>query len=927
MAMSEVSDLPTNPELTAALRDCLPSSLGRQCLLGDEIRDPAPCVPHLAALLRAVSSYLPRQVVVPLLANPQPGQVEGWFTHGTVMFADISGFTALSEKLSQLGKEGAEEITAIVNRFFAALLEVTDHYGGDLLKFGGDAMLLFFGGADHALRACLAALRMQETMADLSETHTSQGVFHLRMHIGLGSGPLFMAHLGSEEGMEFTVMGRAMGQMAQAEDQATAGEVFMDSTTHRAVAGQALTGEIREGFCHLVGFREDTPDLGGAPEDPLSTLPPLPTGGDDVLPWITGTVQRIRALELFLPPGLMDKIKLEPERITIGGEYRPVTMFFANFYGIDEIIEELGETRSAEITAILNAHFTTMRRIIARYGGVVNKVDSYAVGHRIMAFFGAPRAHIDDPERTVRAALEMQEAMAAFAELDTSCGFFFLKQRIGVNTGLVFAGNVGSPTRPEYSVMGGAVNLTARLMAVATDGQVLINQSTARQAGDAFLLHEQEPVRVKGISLPVHNYEVLGLQERRARAVHRHPLIGRDAEWQTVHGLTDLALGGETRVLTIAGAVGLGKSRFLEEVTAHWSEEHGALSIGATCPSFGRHTPYLPWLDILRAFFGFDPADSNQVRLEKIEALLVESDPTWRDWTVLIGRLLGLEVEETGLVRALDAQTRQRVIFQVVSGLVEHVAGEQPLLLVVDDLQWADDTSVALVNQVGPPAGGDVGIGRGRPAPAHRPAAAGTVRRGQPAPVGHAVAHHSADATAIERVDPQECPGQPAVHRRGGPLADRELFGSRRGERGLPRPHRSCDRDRDKSGTDRGARHGQPSDHEPHGSAGREQSQRAKGGLGDRQRVRALAAQRHLPLPPGGGGTARAAGCTFTTGTAGRPFPRAPIPLPPHSDPRGGLREFAVRRPAPTAPSHWRVYREPTGRPAGRILGGVGLSL
>ena len=104
----------------------------------------------------------------------------------------------------------------------------------------------------------------------------------------------------------------------------------------------------------------------------------------------------------------MDKIKVEPERIAIGGEYRPVTVLFANFYGIDEIIEQLGEACSAEITAILNAHFTTMGRIIAKYGGVVNKVDSYAVGHRIMALFGAPRAHVDDPERAVRAALEMQ---------------------------------------------------------------------------------------------------------------------------------------------------------------------------------------------------------------------------------------------------------------------------------------------------------------------------------------------------------------------------------------------------------------------------------------------------------------------------------------------------------------------------------------
>jgi class 3 adenylate cyclase/tetratricopeptide (TPR) repeat protein len=703
VAMAEGGDLPAQPELAAALRNYLPSSLERQCLLGDEIKNPHLCAQHLAALLRTISTYLPRQVVAPLLANPEPGKVEGSFSYGTVMFADISGFTAMSEKLSQLGKEGAEEITTIVNRFFATLLEVTDHHGGDLLKFGGDALLVFFGGEGHALRACLAALQMQARMSRFSETSTSQGTFQLRMTIGLGTGPLFMAHLGSEEGMEFAVMGPGLAQMAQAEDKASAGEVFVDAGTYRAIVDQAITDQTQAGFHRLVGLREGAPagtggpDLSGVPADPLAAVPRIPPG-DGVLHWIADTVQRIRALELFLPPGLMDKVKLEPERIAIGGEYRPVTVLFANFYGIDEIIEGLGEARSAEITAILNAHFTTMRRIIARYGGVVNKVDSYAVGHRIMALFGAPRAHIDDPERAVRAALEMQEAMAAFAELNTSCGSFCLKQRIGVNTGLVFAGNVGSLSRQEYSVMGDEVNLTARLMAVAAEGQVLISQSTARQSSGAFLLHEQEPVRVKGKSLPVHNYEVFGLQERRIR--ERRPLIGRDEEWQAIHELTDLGLSGKTHVLTIVGDVGLGKSRLLDEVVAHWTEEHGALSISATCPSFGRHTPYQPWLDLLRALFGFNPADSNRVKLEKIETLLQEIDPTWHDWTVLIARLLGLDVEETDLVRALDAQTRQRTIFRVVTGVVDHVASEQPLLLAIDDLQWADDTSVELVNQV-----------------------------------------------------------------------------------------------------------------------------------------------------------------------------------------------------------------------------------
>ena len=685
-------------ELVAALHNYLPSSLERQCFLGDEIKAPKLCAEHLAVLLRAISTYLPRQVVAPALAHPEPGKVEGYFTCGTMMFADISGFTAMSEKLSRLGKEGAEEITAIVNRFFAALLEVTEHYGGDLLKFGGDALLVFFGGQAHALRACRAALQMQATMNRFSETSTSQGTFRLQMTIGLGAGPLFMANLGSKEKLEFTVMGRAMAQMAQAEDLASAGEIFIDAETNRTLAGRVITDKERDDFHQLVGFQVGVPDRLGAPEAPLDalTFPPPPTG-DGLERWLSDTVRRIQALELFLPPGLMNKIKQEPERIAIGGEYRPVTVFFANFYGIDEIIEQLGKERAAEITAILNAHFTTMEGIIAKYGGVVNKVDSYAVGHRIMALFGAPRAHIDDPERAVRAALEMQEAMVAFTEMKTSGGTFSLKQRIGVNTGLVFAGNVGSPIRQEYSVMGDEVNLTARLMAVAAEGQVLVSQSTARQSGDTFLLHEQEAVRVKGKSQPVHNYEVLGLQERRAR--ERRPLVGRDEEWQIIHELTDRGLGGETQVLTIIGDVGLGKSRLLEELTAHWSE-HGALSLNAGCPSFGRHTPYLPWLELLREFFAFNPPDSNQVKLAKIEALLHQVDPTWSDWTPLIGQLLGLKVTESDLLRALDAQTRQRTIFRVVTGLVEHAADEQPLLLAIDDLQWADNTSVELVNWV-----------------------------------------------------------------------------------------------------------------------------------------------------------------------------------------------------------------------------------
>ena len=137
--------------LVAALRNYLPISLQRQCLTKQAVQAPEACAQHLNALLHTVSTYLPRQVVAPLLADPVRGRVEGSFVYGTVMFADISGFTAMSERLSQLGKAGAEEITAIVNRFFTSLLQVTDRYGGDLVKFGGDALLVYVNhiGTDY----------------------------------------------------------------------------------------------------------------------------------------------------------------------------------------------------------------------------------------------------------------------------------------------------------------------------------------------------------------------------------------------------------------------------------------------------------------------------------------------------------------------------------------------------------------------------------------------------------------------------------------------------------------------------------------------------------------------------------------------------------------------------------------------------------
>ena len=693
--------------LETALRRYLPAQLLASLLSRPSAASIRPCNAHLAALLRAVSTYLPRYLVEELLLDPQPGKVSGQFRETTIMFADISGFTAMSERLSRRGEEGAEKITDIVGDYFTTMLDVTARQGGDLLKFGGDALLVAFFGDDHAIHACRAAAHMQQAIARFSQVEAFGDTFRLKMTVGLGSGPLFTANLGTMAKMEYTVMGEALANMAHAEDQAEGGEIFVDQATYDAVQAQVRVAETRNG-CYLVTDVEDSAfDAGPGPlqgdvegaQDANTTESALPAQVSALRVCAT----RLDVLVPFLPPGLLDLLRFDPRAMASRkrGEFRPVTTIFANFYGIEEIIQALGPAKSAEITAILNAHFSQMQEIIQRYEGVVDKVDSYVVGHRIMALFGAPRAHVDDPERAVRAAWEMQGAMSAFSALPTSEGTFALKQRIGINTGRVFAGNVGSETRHEYSVMGDEVNLTARLMSAAEEDQVLISQSTATQVGKRFHLDEKDPVKVKGKSLPVPNYEVTGVLKRHqtGELPRRSPLIGRKQEWQAIREVAQQAIAGNAQVLDIHGEMGMGKSRIIEELLDHWEREGRVVFFGAGL-SYGRHTPYAPWIAILRDLFGLRDDDNDQARREKITSRLVAANPEWADWAALFGQLFGVPMVESDLLRSLDPKLRQQNLQRIVGGLIEWEAADHPLLLVLDDLQWTDEVSLAMLNHL-----------------------------------------------------------------------------------------------------------------------------------------------------------------------------------------------------------------------------------
>ncbi len=193
----------------------------------------------LTRLLDNVVTYLPRYLVQIELAAPET-TAGGEFLRGTLLFSDISGFTAMSERLSTLGKDGAEQIVALVNRYFSAMLHVLFTYGGDLFKFGGDALLAFFPDSPEtpgSVNALHAAWAMQQAMAAFREVETSLGTFPLQMKIGMHAGPFFAARVGTPKKREFVVTGATVNATAMAESAAVAGQILASD----AVYAQAQT--------------------------------------------------------------------------------------------------------------------------------------------------------------------------------------------------------------------------------------------------------------------------------------------------------------------------------------------------------------------------------------------------------------------------------------------------------------------------------------------------------------------------------------------------------------------------------------------------------------------------------------------------------------------------------------------------------------
>ena len=386
-------------------------------------------------------------------------------------------------------------------------------------------------------------------------------------------------------------------------------------------------------------------------------------------------------------------------------ERRQVTVVFADLSGYTAVAERMDPEA---VKALVDRSLRRLGEEVERFGG---QVDKY-IGDNVMAIFGAPVAHEDDAERAVRAALGMQDAMGEInAELDRDWEGVSFELRVGVNTGEVLAGRVGE----SYTVIGDTVNVAARLQAAGQPGSVTVGDRTRRATAAAIAYDALEPLTLKGKAEPVPAFvatSALAVPPARLRAGREAPLVGRADEialLESVYGRVERE--GRPHLVTIVGAAGVGKSRLLRELDAR-------LRTGDPVPNLrqGRCLPYgstiVFWAlgEVVRAECGIVDSDPSEVAWRKLcdrlEELVIETGErvtkeTGLRQAALLARLLGIEAPEAlAPSESADPQRTREAFFSVVRWMIEAIAAERPMVLALEDIHWADDGMLDLIEHL-----------------------------------------------------------------------------------------------------------------------------------------------------------------------------------------------------------------------------------
>jgi class 3 adenylate cyclase/predicted ATPase len=409
------------------------------------------------------------------------------------------------------------------------------------------------------------------------------------------------------------------------------------------------------------------------------------------------TIKAIKAMAGDAPSTMITSEVSEPlsiHRPMASAERRHLTVMICDLVGSTALATRLDPE---DMSAVIDAFQAACARITLAFDGFLADFR----GDGILVYFGYPRAHEDDAERTVRAALDI---VAAIAQLKTPAEEP-LSVRIGIATGLVVVGNLGGDgALRKHTLIGDTPSIAARLQTLAEPGTVLVAASTRRLIGDLFCLRDLGRHNVKGIAEPIAAWVVDGVlaSQSRFEAIHArgvNVLIGREDELDFLLKRERLAWKGEGQIVLISGEPGIGKSRLVAALEERIADEPHR-SLRYQCSPHHANSVLYPFIAQLERAAGFKADDTSEERLDKLEALLAIAAPHVHDTTPLFAALLSIPVGDRYPKLPPNPVQQRRRTFAAMLDQFSTLAHRTPILLIFEDAHWADATSLELIDLI-----------------------------------------------------------------------------------------------------------------------------------------------------------------------------------------------------------------------------------
>ena len=620
-------------------------------------------------LLETLNSYVPVLIRQRLAKSTAPLRAPEYESlQAGVLFADISGFTRLTEELVRSGPRGVEKVSVALNDYFGRWIDIISAYGGDAVKFAGDGLLAIWPADSNegdlhgaVLQAAACALEAHTTLRGYQ---TAEGN-PLVIRTGIAAGRVQAVHLGGMlDRWELLVSGSAISQVSTTMQQAAPGTIVLSPGAQELLGKEAHGKSFGEGYFTLLR-------LGTLAEkiDPNQKLFQAPE-------------EASAALRTYIPGAIRDR--LSGGQIGWLAELRNVSVLFINF-------PDLNYESSLE-TAQEVMH--QLQSTLYYYEGSFNDNFVDERGATLLVVFGLPPfSHEDDALRATLAALEIQQRMTAKK----------LHVNIGIATGRAFCGSIGNASRRKYTMIGHTINLSARLAQAAvqmmeTDALILTDEATMENTRQRIQFEVLPPIAVKGRNEPVAIFRPHSEQQQTSDISVE--MIGRHEERaqlkQAMQELIQADVANTGRIFLIEGEPGIGKSRLLAEALSQ-AQQLGLFTLTGTADAIEKSTPYYAWRNIFAHLFGLDFTSPMAGRRR---ALASKLDDDLLDRASLLNDILQVDFPATELTANLDGRVLAENTRALLISILKRVERQAPRLIAIEDVHWMDSASWALLMDI-----------------------------------------------------------------------------------------------------------------------------------------------------------------------------------------------------------------------------------